>query len=145
MVVKMIICEGFNHNDRYQIKSYLAGAFLFFLGHCTSVDQQVALQMVYPDILQSHQHLQEPSQHVPSLSPLMCPRLHFYELKINKMCKRCSFECDMGKYSSRSMNKVFVKRLTPSLLNMCCIFAYRIKITYVFSHTIKSHMRFILS
>ena len=45
----------------------------------------------------------------------------------HKMCKRCSFECGMGKYSTRSMNKVWAFRRTPCLLNMCCIFTYRTK------------------
>ena len=44
------------------------------------------------------------------------------------ICKQCSFECDMGKYSTRSMNKVY-------LLNMCCIFISHEKGTFVFSDT----------
>ena len=44
-----------------------------------------------------------------------------------KICKRCSSECDIGKYSTRSMNKVWAFRRTPYSLNMCCIFTYRTK------------------
>ena len=44
-----------------------------------------------------------------------------------KICKRCSLECDMGKYSTRSMNKVWAFRRTPCSLNMCCIFTYGTK------------------
>ena len=32
---------------------------------------------------------------------MMCLALHD-----SMICKRCSFECDLGKYSTRSMNKV---------------------------------------
>ena len=45
----------------------------------------------------------------------------------SRICKRCSFECDMGKYSTRSMHKVWAFRRTPCSLNMCCIFTYRTK------------------
>ena len=31
---------------------------------------------------------------------------HYFRVARDKICKRCSFECDMGKYSTRSMNKV---------------------------------------
>ena len=47
--------------------------------------------------------------------------------KTNKICKRCSFEWDMGKYSTRPMNKVWAFRRTPYSLDMCCIFHYRTK------------------
>ena len=43
------------------------------------------------------------------------------------ICKRCSFECDMGKYSTRSTNKVWASRRTPYSLNMCCVFTYHTK------------------
>ena len=43
-----------------------------------------------------------------------------------RICKRCSFECDIGKYSTR-MNNVWAFRRTPCSLNMCCIFTYRSK------------------
>ena len=47
---------------------------------------------------------------------LVCSTVHFKnddeihfiastKYKQNKICKRCSFECDMGKYSTCSMNK----------------------------------------
>ena len=45
----------------------------------------------------------------------------------HKISKRCSFECDMGKYSTRSMNKVWALRRTPYSLSECCIFTYRTK------------------
>ena len=32
--------------------------------------------------------------------------VEFYILGCHKICKRCLFECDMGKYSTRPMNKV---------------------------------------
>ena len=37
----------------------------------------------------------------------------------NMICKRCSFECDMGKYSTRPMNKVCAFRRTPYSLDEC--------------------------
>ena len=40
------------------------------------------------------------------------------------ICKRCSFECDMGKYNTSPMNKVWAFRRTPYSLDMCCIFPY---------------------
>ena len=41
--------------------------------------------------------------------------------------KRCSFECDMGKYSTRPMKKVWAFRRTLYSLDMCYIFPYRTK------------------
>ena len=49
------------------------------------------------------------------------------DLRIEKRCKSCSLECDMGKYSTRSMNEVWAFRRTSYSLNMCCIFPYRTK------------------
>ena len=50
--------------------------------------------------------------------------------------KRWSFECDMGKYSTRSINKVWAFRRTPYSLDMCCISHIERKINNVciFSH-----------
>ena len=45
-------------------------------------------------------------------------------LHSNMICKRCSFECDMRKYSTCPMNKVWAFRRTPYSLDMCCIFTY---------------------
>ena len=52
------------------------------------------------------------------------------------ICKRCSFECGIGKYSTRQRNKVWAFRRTPYPLDMCCIFPYRTKMNTVciFSH-----------
>ena len=55
----------------------------------------------------------------------------------NKICKRCSFECGIGKYSTRPRNKVWAFRQTPYSLDMCCIFQYRTKMNNtvcIFSH-----------
>ena len=41
-----------------------------------------------------------------------------------KICKRCSYERDMGKYSTRPVNKVGAFRRTPYSLNGCCISLY---------------------
>ena len=41
------------------------------------------------------------------------------------------FSCDMGKYSTCPMNKVFAWRLTPYSLDECCIFPYRTQMTTV--------------
>ena len=48
-----------------------------------------------------------------------------------KICKRCSFECGIGKYSTRPRNKVWAFRQTPYPLYMCCIFPYRTKMNTV--------------
>ena len=52
------------------------------------------------------------------------------------ICKRYSFECGIGKYSTRPRNKVWAFRRTPYSLDMCCIFPYRTKMKTVciFSH-----------
>ena len=44
--------------------------------------------------------------------------------KHQTICKQCSFECDIGKNSTRLINKVRVFRRTPYSLNMCCMFPY---------------------
>ena len=54
-----------------------------------------------------------------------CRRSH------DMICKRCSFECDMGKYSTRPMNEVWAFRRTPYSLDMCCIFTHLTKINNV--------------
>ena len=46
----------------------------------------------------------------------------------NMICKRCSFECGIGKYSTRPRYKV---RRTPYSLDMCCIFPYCTKMNTV--------------
>ena len=50
--------------------------------------------------------------------------------------KRCSFSCDMEKYSTCPRKKVFAWRLKPHSLDECCIFQY---------HTQKKHRSIILS
>ena len=52
------------------------------------------------------------------------------------ICKWCSFECDIGKYGTRSMNKVWAFRIPSYSLDECCIFPY---CTNTNSHTIKLH------
>ena len=54
-------------------------------------------------------------------------QLRLYRVRPNKICKRFSFECDMGKYSTRSMNKVWAFGRTPYSFDECCIFQYRTK------------------
>ena len=57
-------------------------------------------------------------------------------LEDGNICKRCSFECGIGKYSTRPRNKVWAFRRTPYSLDMCCIFSYCTKMNTVgiFSH-----------
>ena len=54
----------------------------------------------------------------------------------DKICKRCSFECGIRKYSTRPRNKVWAFRRTPYFLDKCFIFPYRTKMNTVciFSH-----------
>ena len=58
---------------------------------------------------------------VPCVFSAMLMKYGVYPLMI---CKRCSFECDIGKYSTCSMNKVWAFRRTLYSWNMCCIFPY---------------------
>ena len=55
------------------------------------------------------------------------------------ICKRCSFECDMGKYSTRSMNMVWANTLFIEHVLYFHI-SHEKWTTFVFSHTIKSHI-----
>ena len=73
---------------------------------------------------------------VPALKGLITPRniewehierrahkkaLYSLDASLNMICKRCSLECDMGKYSTRPMCKVWAFRRTPCTLDECCV------------------------
>ena len=57
-----------------------------------------------------------------------------------KICKRCLFKCDMEKYSTRSMNKVWTFRRTPYSLVTCCMFpdCPKNEHCFIFSHSVMS-------
>ena len=61
---------------------------------------------------------------------------HYCIILISTICKRCSFDCDIGKYSTRPRYKVWAFRRTPYSLDMCSIFPYRtiMNTVYFFSH-----------
>ena len=59
-----------------------------------------------------------------------------YDMTLCKICKRCSFDCGIGQYSTRPRNKVWAYRRIPYSFEMTCIFPYRTKMNTVciFSH-----------
>ena len=82
------------------------------------------------------------SDAVPALSIHMLVTISDTNYIINrwmKICKRCSFECDMGKYSTRSINKVWAFRQVPIERVLYFHISHEKWATFVFSHTIKSH------
>ena len=64
-------------------------------------------------------------------------------LKPDMICKRCSFECGIGKYNTRLRNKVWAFRRTPYSLDMGCIQPYRTQIntTSIFSLSVQNFQR----
>ena len=54
------------------------------------------------------------------------PDLH-RKVPVYSISKWCSFGCDVGKYSTCPMNKMWAFRRTPYSLDICCIFQYRTK------------------
>ena len=72
----------------------------------------------------------------------VCPEENNAQVEM-LICKRCSFECDMEKYSTRSMNKMWTFRRTPySLIEHVLYFhiSHEKWTTFVFSHTNKSNI-----
>ena len=61
-------------------------------------------------------------------------KLHLFKI----ICKRCSFECDMGKYSTRSINNMWAFRRTLYSWNMCHIIR-KMSNVCIFSHDEVTH------